>query len=123
MSQPGQANAFEQEGRDEEDRASEDDEIPRLDPRMVEEEDNKDFWEGLDDEVVAENGRTFLTPGGSASQAIEEEVGAPLFEEEGRPARVRGAPREPGKKEREEHEATHVPYAPWCKFCVMGRGR
>ena len=26
------------------------------------------------------------------------------------------------KTEREEHDVSHVPYRPWCRFCVMGRG-
>ena len=34
-----------------------------------------------------------------------------------------GAPKAPTKKEREEHERTHVPYRSWCKHCVRGRGR
>ena len=37
-------------------------------------------------------------------------------------ARVLAAPRTPTKTEREEHDVTHVPYRPWCRFCVMGRG-
>ena len=23
---------------------------------------------------------------------------------------------------REEHDVSHVPYRPWCRFCVTGRG-
>ena len=98
----------------EEEEDSEDDDIPRLDPRMVEEEANREFWNELDEdaaiEAQAESGpiaaEGMVAGGGTV---IEDEVGAPLFEEEGRPARVRRAPREPSKKEREEHEATHVP--------------
>ena len=37
-------------------------------------------------------------------------------------ARVLAAPRTPTKAEREEHDVSHVPYRPWCRFCVMGRG-
>ena len=37
-------------------------------------------------------------------------------------ARVLAAPRTPTKAEREEHDVTHVPYRPWCRFGVMGRG-
>eukprot|EP00972_Heterocapsa_arctica_P090949 13417606-Heterocapsa_arctica.AAC.1 len=29
----------------------------------------------------------------------------------------------PTKREREEHEALHLPYRSWCKHCVRGRGR
>ena len=31
--------------------------------------------------------------------------------------------REPTLQARIRHELTHVPYRPWCKFCVAGRGR
>ena len=30
--------------------------------------------------------------------------------------------RTPTKAEREEHDVSHVPYRPWCRCCVMGRG-
>ena len=36
--------------------------------------------------------------------------------------RVLAAPRTPTKAEREEHDVSHVPYHPWCRLCVMGRG-
>ena len=38
--------------------------------------------------------------------------------------RVRAGPRnKPIQKEREEHEATHVPSRDWCTHCMMGRRR
>ena len=38
--------------------------------------------------------------------------------------RVSAGPRNrPTQKEREEHEATHVPFRDWCTRCMMGRGR
>ena len=37
-------------------------------------------------------------------------------------ARVLAAPRTPTKAEREEHDVSHVPHRPWCRFCVKGRG-
>ena len=37
-------------------------------------------------------------------------------------ARVLAAPRTPTKTDREEHDVSHVPCRPWCRFCVMGRG-
>ena len=37
-------------------------------------------------------------------------------------ARVLAAPRAPTKTEREEHDVSHVPCRPSCRFCVMGRG-
>ena len=33
------------------------------------------------------------------------------------------APRDPTQKEIEVHEATHLPHAEWCEFCMSGRGR
>ena len=40
-------------------------------------------------------------------------------------ARVRPAPRPvtPTQKQREEHELTHLPYAPWCRHCVLARSQ
>ena len=47
----------------------------------------------------------------------EEELAAPGW-------RVRAGPRnKPTQREREEHEATHVPFRDWCAHCMMGRGR
>ena len=38
--------------------------------------------------------------------------------------RVRAGPRnKPPVREREEHEATHMPFRDWCAHCMMGRGR
>ena len=38
--------------------------------------------------------------------------------------RVRAGPRnKPTAREREEHEATHMPLRGWCTHCMMGRGR
>ena len=38
--------------------------------------------------------------------------------------RVRAGPRnKPSQREREEHEATHMPFRDWCVHCMMGRGR
>ena len=58
---------------------------------------------------------------------IEEEQDM-MSDEEGELAapvsRVRAGPRsKPTQKEREEHEATHVPFRDWCAHCMMGRGR
>ena len=43
--------------------------------------------------------------------------------EEGRPARGATAPIRVSAKEREQHEWTHCPYRPWCRYCVLGRGK
>ena len=37
--------------------------------------------------------------------------------------RVPRAPEEPAADERARHEVTHLPYQPWCAWCVMERGR
>ena len=38
--------------------------------------------------------------------------------------RVRAGPRNrPTQKEREEHEATHVPFRDWRTHCMVARGR
>ena len=37
--------------------------------------------------------------------------------------RVPRAPEEPSADERARHEVTHLPYQPWCGWCVMEKGR
>ena len=38
--------------------------------------------------------------------------------------RLRAGPRnKPTRRDREEHEATHVPFRDWCAHSMMGRGR
>ena len=47
----------------------------------------------------------------------EEELAAPDWQ-------VRaGLRNKPTQREREEHEATHVPFRDWCAHCMMERGR
>ena len=50
-----------------------------------------------------------------------------VLEEQERPGeggpRVVRVPRAPTQKEIEAHEATHIPHAEWCDFCMAGRGR
>ena len=41
---------------------------------------------------------------------------------ESAPIAVASSPKEPTQQERDEHEATHLPYRSWCKHCVRGRG-
>ena len=55
--------------------------------------------------------------GDSVSMSPED----PLEDEEGDAAKVRRVPKGPTQREREEHEATHIPYRSWCKHCVRGR--
>ena len=63
-----------------------------------------------------EEGQDEMSDGGDRIDA-EEKLAAPDW-------RVRARPRnKPTRKEREEHEATHVPFRDWCAHCMMGRGR
>ena len=39
-------------------------------------------------------------------------------EDESRKAVGKMSPKEPTKKQREEHENTHMPYRRWCEDCV-----
>ena len=52
---------------------------------------------------------------GRASEAASDEEG-------GVPIQLPN-PRTPTRQEREEHEATHLPYRSWCEHCVRGKGR
>ena len=36
-------------------------------------------------------------------------------------AKILKTPIQPTPKEIAEHEATHLPYQPWCKYCVQGK--
>ena len=47
----------------------------------------------------------------------EEELAAPDW------LVVAGPRNKPTQEEREEHEATHVPFRNWCTQCMKGRGR
>ena len=43
--------------------------------------------------------------------------------EEARVAKGKRSPKDPTKKEREEHELTHMPFRSWCEDCVKSRAR
>ena len=43
--------------------------------------------------------------------------------EEAEKPKTREMPRGPTKKERQDHETTHLPFRSWCRHCVRGRGR
>ena len=66
---------------------------------------------------------------GNPEEAIDQETDMPeevievenIDEEEGRVPKTRVAPKGPTKREREEHDATHIPYRDWCDHCVRGR--
>ena len=44
-------------------------------------------------------------------------------DEEGQQPKVIKSPKAPTKTDREEHEATHLPFRSWCTYCLRGRGR
>ena len=45
------------------------------------------------------------------------------MEKKGRSQRWWWRRKGPTKKEKEEHEATRIPFRSWCRYCVRGRGR
>ena len=53
---------------------------------------------------------------GEEIEVIEEDL-----VEEAKVAKVGRSPYSPTQQEREEHEATHLPYRSWCEACVSGR--
>ena len=78
-----------------------------------------DHEEGISDhdhsdaEDVVDKEETKKGSGGAAIVVDGEEALVP---------KVAGRPYTPTKKEREEHEATDLPYRAWCKHCVYGKG-
>ena len=91
---------------------------------------SKDSWTRVlerEAEVVGEG----LSQGGDGLKTGKEKEGESVdlgsdegeeLEEAEAPV-IRKAPKGPTQKEREEHEATHLPYRSWCKHCVRERGR
>ena len=67
-------------------------------------------------EEVKEDGEEII------ADEVEEEQGID-DDEEGQQPKVMRAPKAPTKAEREEHEATHLPFRSWCTHCLRGRGR
>ena len=64
-----------------------------------------------------EEGHEEMSDGEGGETDGEGELAAPDW-------RVRAGPRsKPTQREREQHEATHVPFRDWCAYCMMGRGR
>ena len=91
-------------------------------------------WESLFARKTTDNGLTKYGEAETKEQLanIEEEMhedgeascseGKDEEDEEARRAKVRKSPKGPTKVEREEHEATHLPFREWCRHCVRGRG-
>ncbi len=59
-----------------------------------------------------------MTAGRNQPEDLDQEEA----EETGGPPTLR-RPAAPTRKEREEHEATHIPYREWCEHCVAGKSR
>ena len=70
-----------------------------------------------DEDVVSVQDREDEDP-----QEVEDVVGEEEIEEAVRPVALRD-PGQPTKREREEHELTHLPSRPWCEFCMRGRSQ
>ena len=62
---------------------------------------------------------------GDAREAVDGQAEGlePEEEDEGRQPKMLANPITVSKKQREEHELTHLPYRSWCAHCVRGRGR
>ena len=58
---------------------------------------------------------------GDVEAEEEEEVEGEV--DEARVAVGRKSPKDPTKKEKEEHELTHIPFRSWCEHCVKSRAR
>ena len=59
-----------------------------------------------------------VEPGGTDDGAEREEQA-----EEAVAPQIMRDPGQPTAREREEHEVTHLPPRPWCKWCCLGRGQ
>ena len=64
--------------------------------------------------------------GGSGDGEMQDAVNKPDTADEdlgqARTPKIAARPYTPTKKEREEHEATDLPYRSWCEHCVFGKG-
>ena len=79
---------------------------------------NSDERETETEEMSADSGgaRASDDPSGSAGAGEADEEG------EAAKAKVARTPEGPSKIERDDHDATHMPYRSWCVACVAGRG-
>ena len=79
-----------------------------------------------EDRKVGRNEETELNGGEEERDEMSDEEGDEIDGEEELAVpdwRVRAGPRNrPTQREREQHEATHVPFQDWCAHCMMGRG-
>ena len=74
---------------------------------------------------MADEGQRATSGASETSTVAEEDPGLSqeMVTEEGRASRGMSAPQRVCKKEREEHERTHLPYRSWCDICGKARGR
>ena len=81
--------------------------------------------EEADDGLSHHGGPDVELPQGELDELPEVEVleGAEARKEPSNAPKVVRVPRIPTQKERDEHEATHLPHADWCEFRMKGRGR
>ena len=76
-----------------------------------------------------DNGKSDGTVETSGETAVEDlclpcnPVDGDDVEEEAEAQRVATDPGQPTKQQRDEHNVSHSPYRPWCKWCVMGRAQ
>ena len=69
----------------------------------------------LEERVGVEGSIEEFEQSGTGGEEGSSEVGY-----EARAPKIRRAPRGPTQLEREQHEATHMPYRDWCAHCVRG---
>ena len=93
-----------------------DDKVHRIRPMLANDE------EGIGEELGGDNDDVLGDDLGDmdigADQPEAEDVG-----EEDAGVRVKSAPTQPSKTEKEKHDVTHCPYRSWCPTCVAGRGQ
>ena len=110
---------------------------PCRDPRVVRQSDvlmPVSPNEERSSESLSHNGETVAAVdrdtamGSMARKEAEDDDGGDDTEEddevmEARVAKGRKSPLDPTRKEREEHELTHMPFRSWCEDCVQSRAR
>ena len=62
-------------------------------------------------------------PDAKSSKVVETEDAIEADAEEPAPVRVARDPGDPTSREREHHNATHIPYRSWCPVCVKAKGK
>ena len=73
----------------------------------------------LEPAAEAQSSACSADAGGEIGDRMEEQGG----EEEAAKAKIYPMPGEPTPRERQIHDATHLPFRSWCRFCIRGCGR